>query len=234
MRETKLKGAILSLVFVCISLCTYAQSITVTGKVLDNEGYEVIGGSVIIKGTPGVGTVTDANGNYSLRVNDASKDILVFSYVGMTSKEVKVSGRQTVDVTLEADAVMLDEVVTIGYATVKKKDLTGAVSSVGSKDLASVPVADVTSALSGKVAGVQVIRSQGSPDAEVSIKVRGGTSITQSNEPLYIIDGFPSEDGLKGIEASDIESIDILKDASSTAIYGARGANGVVLVTTKG
>lgn len=182
MRETKLKGAILSLVFVCISLCTYAQNITVTGKVLDNEGYEVIGGSVIIKGTPGVGTVTDANGNYSLRVNDASKDILVFSYVGMTSKEVKVSGRQTVDVTLEADAVMLDEVVTIGYATVKKKDLTGAVSSVGSKDLASVPVADVTSALSGKVAGVQVIRSQGSPDAEVSIKVRGGTSITQSNE----------------------------------------------------
>ncbi len=101
------------------------------------------------------------------------------------------------------------------------------------KELAAVPISDVTQALSGKVAGVQVIRSQGSPDADVSIKVRGGTSITQSNEPLYIIDGFPSEDGLKGIESSDIESIDILKDASSTAIYGARGANGVILVTTK-
>ena len=217
-----------------ISMTAYAQSIVVTGKVIDSEGYEVIGGSVTLKGAPGVGTVTDVDGRYSLKVNNASKDVLVFSYVGMASKEVKVNGRSVVDVTLEADAVMLDEVVTIGYATVKKKDLTGSVSSVNSKELAAVPISDVTQALSGKVAGVQVIRSQGSPDADVSIKVRGGTSITQSNEPLYIIDGFPSEDGLKGIESSDIESIDILKDASSTAIYGARGANGVILVTTKG
>lgn len=169
-----------------------------------------------------------------MTVNDASRDVLVFSYVGMTSQEVKVGGRKVINVTLKSDAVMLDEVVTIGYATVKKKDLTGSVSSVSSKDIASVPISDVTQALSGKVAGVQVMRSQGSPDADISIKVRGGTSITQSNEPLYIIDGFPSEDGLKGIEASDIASIDILKDASSTAIYGARGANGVILVTTKG
>lgn len=220
------------LAFVSVSM--YAQSIVVTGKVIDSEGYEVIGGSVTLKGAPGVGTVTNVDGHYSLKVNDASKDVLVFSYVGMTSKEVKVNGRNVVNVTLEADAVMLDEVVTIGYATVKKKDLTGSVSSVNSKELAAVPISDVTQALSGKVAGVQVIRSQGSPDADVSIKVRGGTSITQSNEPLYIIDGFPSEDGLKGIESSDIESIDILKDASSTAIYGARGANGVILVTTKG
>lgn len=217
-----------------VSMSMYAQSIVVTGKVIDSEGYEVIGGSVTLKGTPGVGTVTNVDGHYSLKVNDVSKDVLVFSYVGMTSKEVKVNGRNVVNVTLEADAVMLDEVVTIGYATVKKKDLTGSVSSVNSKELAAVPISDVTQALSGKVAGVQVIRSQGSPDADVSIKVRGGTSITQSNEPLYIIDGFPSEDGLKGIESSDIESIDILKDASSTAIYGARGANGVILVTTKG
>ena len=219
------------LAFVSVSM--YAQSIVVTGKVIDSEGYEVIGGSVTLKGAPGVGTVTNVDGHYSLKVNDASKDVLVFSYVGMTSKEVKVNGRNVVNVTLEADAVMLDEVVTIGYATVKKKDLTGSVSSVNSKELAAVPISDVTQALSGKVAGVQVIRSQGSPDADVSIKVRGGTSITQSNEPLYIIDGFPSEDGLKGIESSDIESIDILKDASSTAIYGARGANGVIIITTK-
>lgn len=220
------------LTFVCMS--AYAQSVTVTGKVVDGEGYEVIGGSVILKGAAGVGTVTDVNGNYSLKVNDALKDVLVFSYVGMKPREVKVDGQNVINVTLEADAVMLDEVVTIGYATVKKKDLTGSVSSVNSKELAAVPISDVAQALSGRVAGVQVIRSQGSPDADISIKVRGGTSITQSNEPLYIIDGFPSEDGLKGIESNDIESIDILKDASSTAIYGARGANGVILVTTKG
>lgn len=211
-----------------------AQSIVVTGKVTDSEGYEVIGGSITLKGAAGIGTVTDVEGKYSLKVGNASKDVLVFSYVGMKSKEVKVNGQKAIDVTLEADAVLLDEVVTIGYATVKKKDLTGSVSSVNSKELAAVPISDVAQALSGRVAGVQVIRSQGSPDADISIKVRGGTSITQSNEPLYIIDGFPSEDGLKGIESSDIESIDILKDASSTAIYGARGANGVILVTTKG
>lgn len=229
----KVKGVIMG-ILAFVSAAAYAQGIVVTGKVIDSEGYEVIGGSVILKGTAGVGTVTDVDGRYSLTINDASKDVLVFSYVGMTSKEVKVNGRNVINVTLEADAVMLEEVVTIGYATVKKKDLTGSVSSVSSKELAAVPISDVTQALSGKVAGVQVIRSQGSPDADVSIKVRGGTSITQSNEPLYIIDGFPSEDGLKGIESSDIESIDILKDASSTAIYGARGANGVILVTTKG
>lgn len=224
----------LTFILVFVSMSAYAQSFTVTGKVADSEGYEVIGGSVIIKGATGVGTVTDVNGNYSLKVNDALKDVLVFSYVGMKPREVKVNGQNVINVTLEADAVMLDEVVTIGYATVKKKDLTGSVSSVNSKELAAVPISDVTQALSGRVAGVQVIRSQGSPDADISIKVRGGTSITQSNEPLYIIDGFPSEDGLKGIESNDIESIDILKDASSTAIYGARGANGVILVTTKG
>lgn len=229
----KVKGVIMG-ILAFVSAAAYAQGIVVTGKVIDSEGYEVIGGSVILKGAAGVGTVTDVDGRYSLTINDASKDVLVFSYVGMTSKEVKVNGRNVINVTLEADAVMLEEVVTIGYATVKKKDLTGSVSSVSSKELAAVPISDVTQALSGKVAGVQVIRSQGSPDADVSIKVRGGTSITQSNEPLYIIDGFPSEDGLKGIESSDIESIDILKDASSTAIYGARGANGVILVTTKG
>lgn len=225
---------VLLFVLFFIGTSAYAQNMTVAGRVIDDDGIEVIGASVVVKGATGVGTITDLDGNYSLTVNDASRDVLVFSYVGMTSQEVKVGGRKVINVTLKSDAVMLDEVVTIGYATVKKKDLTGSVSSVSSKDIASVPISDVTQALSGKVAGVQVMRSQGSPDADISIKVRGGTSITQSNEPLYIIDGFPSEDGLKGIEASDIASIDILKDASSTAIYGARGANGVILVTTKG
>lgn len=139
-----------------VSISAYAQSLTVTGKVIDSEGYEVIGGSVTVKGAAGVGTVTDVNGNYSLKVNDASKDVLVFSYVGMTSQEVKVNGKNVINVTLKADAVLLDEVVAIGYATVKRKDLTGSVASVGNQEIAKVPVSDVTQALSGRMAGVQV------------------------------------------------------------------------------
>ena len=183
-------------ILVFVSMSAYAQSLTVTGKVIDSEGYEVIGGSVTIKGAAGVGTVTDVNGNYSLKVNDASKDVLVFSYVGMTSQEVKVDGRSVIDVTLKADAVMLEEVVAIGYATVKRKDLTGSVASVNSKELSKVPTSDITQALAGRMAGVQVMQSEGAPGASISIRVRGGISITQSNEPLYIIDGFPSEDGM--------------------------------------
>lgn len=220
-------------ILVFVSMSAYAQSLTVTGKVIDSEGYEVIGGSVTIKGAAGVGTVTDVNGNYSLKVNDASKDVLVFSYVGMTSQEVKVDGRSVIDVTLKADAVMLEEVVAIGYATVKRKDLTGSVASVNSKELSKVPTSDITQALAGRMAGVQVMQSEGAPGASISIRVRRGISITQSNEPLYIIDGFPSEDGMSTLDPAEIETIDILKDASATAIYGARGANGVVVITTK-
>ena len=216
-----------------VSISAYAQSLTVTGKVIDSEGYEVIGGSVTVKGAAGVGTVTDVNGNYSLKVNDASKDVLVFSYVGMTSQEVKVNGKNVINVTLKADAVLLDEVVAIGYATVKRKDLTGSVASVNSKELSKVPTSDITQALAGRMAGVQVMQSEGAPGASISIRVRGGISITQSNEPLYIIDGFPSEDGMSTLDPAEIETIDILKDASATAIYGARGANGVVVITTK-
>ena len=216
-----------------VSISAYAQSLTVTGKVIDSEGYEVIGGSVTIKGAAGIGTVTDVNGNYSLKVNDASKDVLVFSYVGMTSQEVKVNGKNVINVTLKADAVLLDEVVAIGYATVKRKDLTGSVASVGNQEIAKVPVSDVTQALSGRMAGVQVQQTEGAPGSSVSIRIRGGISITQSNEPLYVIDGFPSEDGMSTLDPAEIETIDVLKDASATAIYGARGANGVVVITTK-
>ena len=195
-------------ILVFVSMSAYAQSLTVTGKVIDSEGYEVIGGSVTIKGAAGVGTVTDVNGNYSLKVNDASKDVLVFSYVGMTSQEVKVDGRSVIDVTLKADAVMLEEVVAIGYATVKRKDLTGSVASVNSKELSKVPTSDITQALAGRMAGVQVMQSEGAPGASISIRVRGGISITQSNEPLYIIDGFPSEDGMSTLDPAEIETID--------------------------
>lgn len=216
-----------------IGASIYAQSMKVTGKVVDGDGLEVIGASVVVKGAAGVGTITDLNGTYSLTVNDASKDVLVFSYVGMASQEIKVNGRSQINVTLKSDAVLLDEVVAIGYATVKRKDLTGSVASVNSKELSKIPTSDVTQALVGRMAGVQVMQSEGAPGASISIRVRGGISITQSNEPLYIIDGFPSEDGMSTLDPAEIESIDILKDASATAIYGARGANGVVVITTK-
>lgn len=221
------------LAFGCIS--AYAQSLTVTGKVVDSDGLGVIGGSVMIKGATagGGGTITDMDGSYSLKINDASKDILVFSCIGMVSQEVKVNGRSVIDVTLEPDALMLEEVVAIGYATVKRKDLTGSVSSVNNQELSKIPVSDVTQALAGRMSGVQVMQSEGAPGSSVSIRVRGGISITQSNEPLYVIDGFPSEDGMSTLDPAEIETIDVLKDASATAIYGARGANGVVVITTK-
>ena len=210
----------------------FAQSLTVTGKVIDNEGLEVIGGNVSIKGTS-TGTITDVNGQYKLQVNDASKDVLVFSFIGLKTIEVPVKGQKQIDVTMQADNQLLEEVVVVGYATMKRKDLTGSVASVKSEDLTQTPVSDVSQAIAGRMAGVQVVQTDGQPGAESSIRVRGGISITQSNEPLYVIDGFPTEDGMSSLDPADIASIDVLKDASATAIYGARGANGVVLITTK-
>ena len=153
-----------------VSMITYAQSLTVTGKVLDSEGYEVIGGSVVVKGAAGVGTVTDLDGKYTLKVNDASKDVLVFSYVGMTSQEVKVNNQSVINVTLQADAVLLEDVVVIGYAAVPRRDLTGSVTSVSSKELSKVPVSDVTQALAGRMAGVMVQQSEGTPGASISVR----------------------------------------------------------------
>lgn len=211
----------------------HAQSLTITGKVVDNEGLEVIGANVTIKGQGGVGTITNIDGKYTLKVENPSKAILLFSYIGMKSQEVPVKGQKQIDVTLLPDNQVLDEVVVIGYGTSKRSDLTGSVVSVKSEDLMQTPTSDVAQALVGRVAGVNITQSEGAPGAGISIRVRGGISITQSNEPLYVIDGFPSEDGMGSLDPGDIETIDILKDASSTAIYGARGANGVVVITTK-
>lgn len=228
-----LKKFLFTAIFLFVGLNIQAQSLTVTGKVVDSDGFEVIGANVVIKGAAGTGTITDIDGNYTLRVNNAAKDVLVFTYIGMDTQEVAVNGRSQINVTLIPNSIQLDEVVAIGYATTKRRDLTGSVSSVQGGELSKIPVSSVTQALAGKIAGVQVIQSQGSPDAEISVRVRGGMSITQSNEPLYIIDGFQSENGMNGLDPSDIESIDVLKDASSTAIYGSAGANGVILITTK-
>lgn len=210
-----------------------AQSLQVIGKVTDNEGLEVIGGNVTLKGAAGVGTITDMNGGYAITVPDASKAVLVFSYIGYQTQEIPVKGRKQIDVVMKADNQLLNEVVVVGYSVVQRKDLTGSVASVKSDELMKVPTTDATQALSGRLAGVQIVQTDGQPGSEASIRVRGGISITQSNEPLYVIDGFPTEDGMSSLDPADIESIDVLKDASATAIYGARGANGVVLITTK-
>ena len=223
------------LVMACL-LCIpgiHAQDFTVTGKVIDNTGLEVIGANISIKGSTGVGTITNIDGQYTLKVNNPAKDVLVISYIGMRTQEVAVKGQKQINVTLQEDSKILDEVVVIGYGTSKRSDLTGSVVSVKNEDLMQTPTSDVAQALAGRMAGVQVMQSEGEPGASVSIRVRGGISITQSNEPLYVIDGFPSEDGMNSLDPGEIETIDILKDASSTAIYGARGANGVVVITTK-
>lgn len=219
---------------ICFSGCLTlsAQNLTVTGRIVDNEGLEAIGATVRVKGDPKVGTITDLNGKYSIQVKP--KDVLVFSYIGMDTQEIPVNGKKVIDVQLKQSSVMLDEVVKIGYGNTRRGDLTGSVVSVKSDDLMKVPTANVASALAGHVAGVQVTQGEGGPGAGISIRVRGGMSITQSNEPLYVIDGFPSEDGISDLDPGEIASIDILKDASATAIYGARGANGVVVITTKG
>lgn len=224
------RTALLTLLVALISLSVSAQNVTVKGTVKDKTGETVIGASVVEKGNTSNGTITDIDGNYTLSV--PSNATIVFSYVGMTTQEVSVKGKTTIDIVMEDDAQALEEVVVIGYGSVKKKDLTGSVSTVNSDVLAAVPVANATEALTGKMAGVQITTTEGSPDAEMTIRVRGGGSITQSNEPLYIVDGFPVE-SISDIPASEIEDITVLKDASSTAIYGSRGANGVILVTTK-
>jgi TonB-dependent starch-binding outer membrane protein SusC len=206
-----------------------AQSKTVTGVVKDQSGETIIGASVQVKGTK-VATITGLDGSYKINVPAEAKS-LVISYVGMDKKEVVVSGN-VINVMLENSDKTLDEVVVVGYGTQKKRDLTGSVSSVGEKALKDIPVSSVAEALTGKLTGVQVTTTEGSPDAEIKIRVRGGGSITQSNSPLYIVDGFAKDD-IKDIAPSEIEDISVLKDASSTAIYGSRGANGVVLITTK-
>lgn len=213
------------------SLTMFSQNITVKGKVTDSQtGEPMIGLNVVIKGTVR-GVVTDVNGNYTL-ANCPPDAVLVFSYVGYQPLEVPVQGRAVVDAAIAPSSSVLDEVVVIGYGTAARKDITGSVASVKGKDLAKIPVSTAAEALTGKMAGVQVVTTEGSPDAEINIRVRGGGSITQDNAPLYIVDGFPVN-SISDIPTSTIQSIDVLKDASSTAIYGARGANGVIIITTK-
>ena len=211
-------------------LVSFAQK-TVTGNVKDASGEPLIGVSVMIKGSS-TGAVTDLNGNFSIPSVPSSAQ-LTFSYVGYQTKTVNVGSSSSMNVVLDEDNTTLEDVVVIGYGTMKRKDLTGAVASVTGDKLAANPVSNVVQALQGQLPGVSVVSQDGRPGATMSIRVRGGGSITQSNDPLFIVDGVQVSD-ISDIPADNIESIDVLKDGASTAIYGARGANGVILVTTKG
>lgn len=231
MNESKMKTKVfIGLLLLCFcSLGLSAQERTVRGTVKDTNGEPIIGANVMIKGTNS-GSATDIDGNYTLSA-PATATTLQVSYIGMKDTEVPITG-DVVHIVMEEDVAHLDEVVVIGYGTVRKRDLTGSVASVSGETLSSIPVATAVEAITGKLAGVQVTTTEGSPDAELTVRVRGGGSITQSNDPLYIVDGFPVST-ISDIPPTDIESIDVLKDASSTAIYGSRGANGVIIVTTK-
>ncbi|MDR3007559.1 MAG: TonB-dependent receptor [Sphingobacterium sp.] len=206
------------------------RSIAVIGKVLDERGVPITGVTVRMKSSSMV-VSTDQSGSYAFK-DIPENAVLVFVYVGKKSQEVQVNGRTKIDVVLADNTLMMDEVVAIGYGTTKRKDLTGSVASINAEQLKDLPTVSVLQAISGRLPGVNVTITEGSPDAQIKVRVRGGSSITQDNSPLYIVDGFRVAN-INDIPMADIENIDVLKDAASTAIYGSEGANGVILITTK-
>lgn len=207
----------------------FAQKAVINGVVSDSKNESIIGANVLIKGTT-TGTITDFDGKFSI---EASKgDILVISYIGMNPKEVKIGSERNLKIVLEEDTKTLDEVVVIGFGTVKKRDVTTAITTVSTKDLDQRPIVSADQALQGKAAGVSVIKPNGLPGEGMVIRVRGTTSMNSSNDPLYVVDGV-TLDNISFLSANDIESMQVLKDASSAAIYGSRAANGVILITTK-
>ena len=224
------KLKLLALFFVLLMNQLQAQQRTVQGKVTDEAGLPLSGVTVSVNGAKKV-TQTDKTGNFSLSITGNPQ--LLFSFIGYKPTTVLTSGKSTFTVSLQPDVAVSEEVVVVGYSSIKRRDLTGSVSSVGAKQLKDIPISSAAEALQGRLAGVQVISSEGAPGADVVIRVRGGGSITQDNSPLYIVDGVQVENALSVVSPQDIATIDVLKDASTTAIYGARAANGVVIITTK-
>jgi len=232
--KKKIKGfwnykAYLVLVVLCLSGSLYAQQIPISGTVHEADGAILPGVTVAVKGTS-QGTITDFDGKFSLTV--PTEGTLVFSFVGFIPQEVAVKGQKTFNITLQSDVIGLEEVVAVGYGTVKKKDITGSVASIGSEKLTAAPILSIDAGMQGKIAGVSIQQLSGAPGQPMKMRVRGGGSINYNNEPLYVIDGFIGAD-ITTINPQDVASIDVLKDASASAIYGSRGANGVVIITTK-
>lgn len=203
---------------------------TITGTVTDQNGIPIPGATVVIEGTT-TGTVTDIQGQFSIEANPG--DVLQISFIGYQTQRVPLENQTQVSVVLQEDQTSLDEVVVVGYGTQRKSDLTGAISSISSKDLQETPAGNFLEQSQGRLAGVDIVRANGSPGAPVQIRIRGNRSINASNEPLYVIDGIPTSANINDFNPNDIESMEVLKDASAVAIYGSRGANGVVLITTK-
>lgn len=225
---SRLRYFLFSLVFLCLAQVTLAQSNSITGVVKDSGGEPLPGVNVLIKGTT-TGTVTDLDGRYSLSApTDAT---LVFSFVGFTTQEIPVNGRSQIDLVLADDTSNLDEFIVVGYGLQRKSDLTGSISSVKSEELNRLPVSDVTQALQGRVSGVQITSNSGAPGAGATVRIRGVGTLNNS-DPLFVVDGMLL-DNIDFLNPNDVESMEVLKDASATAIYGSRGANGVIIVTTK-
>jgi TonB-dependent starch-binding outer membrane protein SusC len=222
------KVSLLALMVIFAGAQLYAQK--VTGKVVDETNSPIPGANVVVKGTTN-GVITNMDGVFTITPANAQKDVIQFSFIGYDTKEVQINGQKVINVQLTSSTLQIEEVVAVGYGTVKKRDVTGSVASVTGKQITAIPVSNVAQALQGRLPGVSVMSQDGRPDATISIRVRGGGSISQSNDPLILIDGVPGD--ISNIPSEMVESIDVLKDASSTAIFGARGANGVVLVTTK-
>ena len=219
----------LLLLLCLIPLCSIAQNIMVKGIVKDNFGEPVIGANVTEKGTTN-GMITDLDGNFSLTVQKNAT--LVISYIGYVTQEIAIKGNTNLNITLKEDSKALEEVVVIGYGTARKSDVTGSIASVGGDKLQEMPSTNITYALQNRVAGVDMTQTSSQPGATMQIRIRGTRSLTASNDPLVVLDGIPFMGNLSDINPGDIKSMDILKDASSTAIYGSRGANGVILITT--
>ncbi|HVE60177.1 MAG TPA: TonB-dependent receptor [Chitinophagaceae bacterium] len=227
-----MKIRIFYLLFTMFSfIAAWSQGKIVTGRITGQNGEALPGVTVTVKGT-GNATSTSSEGRYSISV-PGDNAVLVFSYVGNKTQEITVGDKTSVDVLLQEETSTLNDVVVVGYTTQRRRDVTGSISSVGANQLKTVPLSSAAEALTGRLAGVQVTTTEGAPGADVVIRVRGGGSITQDNAPIYIVDGIQVENALSVISPQDIASVDVLKDASTTAIYGARGANGVVIITTK-
>lgn len=214
--------------FLFLTQWAFAQTNLIKGTVRDGAGLPLPGVNIIVKGTSN-GVATDADGTFQI---SASEGTLVISFIGYKEQEISISGRTSIDIILEEDLTTLEEVVVVGYGTQKKKDLTTSVAIVDEASLKDRPLVSAAEALQGKAAGVQVIQTSGKPGGDIAIRIRGATSVLAGNEPLYVVDGMQTMD-IKGLNPSDISSMTVLKDASAAAIYGARAANGVVLITTK-